>query len=162
MGTVIEQTTYETLEAGMYPVTVAAVEGVTGEYGPQVKVKFTLQDTEDDARFLLAWASAKLSGGKRPSKLYQWTQALLFGGKGIPEGFALDIDTLVGKAALAVVDVVERDGVERNKIAQLLPLRPAKAAVRPGPVKVNSQASEPATAPGWMNDAGDGVEESPF
>jgi hypothetical protein len=52
-----------------------------------------------------------LSGGKRPSKLYSWTSALLFGGKPLPEGYDLDTDELLDRGALAMIEVVEKDGV---------------------------------------------------
>jgi hypothetical protein len=70
-----------------------------------------------------------LSGGKRPSKLYSWTSALLFGGKPLPEGYDLDTDELLGREALALVEVVEKDGVSYNRIAQLLPVRAVKRSL---------------------------------
>jgi hypothetical protein len=70
-----------------------------------------------------AWAAAKLSGGRRPSKLYSWTSALLFAGKPLPDGYDLDTDALRNREALAVVEVIDRDGVLYNRIAQLFPLR---------------------------------------
>lgn len=131
-----------------------------GEYGKQVAVRFDLLEEGFEDRFLKAWASAKLSNGKRPSKLYQWTSALLFGGKPLPEGYDLDLDALLGKETLLVVEVVPKDGVERNRIAQLLPLRPAKAAGRPVPVNVPAvPVPVPDEVPGWI--AGDD-EEMPF
>lgn len=169
MGTVISQTKYEILEPGMYHVRVGAVAVEDGTYGQQAALRFDLLDEEVDGqsiagRCIKAWAKAKLSGGKRPSKLYAWTSALLFAGKPLPEGYDLDTDALLGREALAVVDVEEKDGASYNRIAQLLPLRPARgqgSGVRGQEAGVRRQgpgpAAEAAFAGGRMDD-----EDLPF
>ena len=141
MGTVIAQTTYETLEPGTYRARLGAAVIEDGDYGKQVAARFDLLDEGFEDRFVKAWASAKLSGGKRPSKLWGWTSALLFNGKPLPEGFDLDLDNLLDREALLVVEVVQKDGIDRNRVAQLLPLRPAKAAVRAAPAPTGDTLS---------------------
>jgi hypothetical protein len=154
MGTVIPQTKYEVLEPGMYRAKVGAVTVEDGPFGKQVVAWFDLLDEGVTDRSVKAFAKPKLSGGKRPSKLYAWTSALLFGGKPLPEAYDLDTDALLGREALAVVEVTEKDGMSFNRVAQLLPVRPAKK-----PPEVPAPAVEPAPAGaagaawpgGWVN-----------
>ena len=118
-----------------YRAKVGAVAVEDGTYGQQVALRFDLLDDGVDGpsisdRFIQAWAKAKLSGGKRPSKLYSWTSALLFAGKALPEEYDLDTDAVLGREALALVEVTEKDGMSYNRVVQLLPLR---AARKPGP-----------------------------
>ena len=96
-----------------------------GIYGPQVVMRFDVLDEEFAGRCVKAWAAAKLSGGRRPSKLYSWTSALLFAGKPLPDGYDLDTDALRGREATALVEVIDRDGVLYNRVAQLFPSRGA-------------------------------------
>ena len=188
MGATIPQTVYEVFEAGMYRGVLAAAALEDSEFGTQVAVRFDLTEPGFEGKSVRAWASAKLSGGKRPSKLYTWTSALLFSGRPLPEGFDLDIDHLVGRETLVVLDVVQKDGLDRNRVAQLLPLRPAKAAqpagatmpaaersiLRPrapltaaagipsGGVPVNALLPVPDEVPEWLNADGDGHAELAF
>jgi len=96
----------------------------------------------------------------------------LFGGRALPEGYDLETDALLDKEALLVVETVSKDGQERNRVAQLLPIRaaarpatvPAAPATRPGPVpaarqpvKVNVGAiPEPGDLPPWLAGEEDG------
>jgi hypothetical protein len=152
----------------MYRAKLAAAALEDSEYGTQVAVRFDLTEQGFEGKSIRAWASAKLSGGKRPSKLYTWTSALLFGGKPLPEGFDLDIDNLIGRETLLVLDVIQKDGIDRNRVAQLLPLRrngstpaPATAAddrsiLRPRPPLTAASAagipagSVPDDVPAWL------------
>jgi hypothetical protein len=118
MGATIKQTVYEVLEPGY----------------------------ED--RSIRAWAAAKLTGGKRPSKLYIWASVLLFSGRPLPEGFDLDIDHLVGRSVLLVLEVVQKDGVERNRVAQLIPIRRNGAAPAAETEGRTIPAARPAGKPG--------------
>ena len=159
MGTVIPQTRYEVLEPGAYRAKVGAVAVEDGTYGKQVALRFDLLDEGFTHRFIQAWAKAKLSGGKRPSKLYSWTSALLFGGKALPEEYDLDTDALLDREALALVEVTEKDGMSYNRIVQLLPLRAARRQPEPPAPEAAAPALEPAAAPeagaawpgGWVN-----------
>jgi hypothetical protein len=123
MGTLIPQTKYDVLPPGTYRVRLGAVTVEDGIYGKQVVMRFDALDEEFAGRCIKAWAAAKLSGGRRPSKLYSWTSALLFGGMPLPDGYDLDTDALYKREALAVVEIIDRDGVYYNRIVQLFPCR---------------------------------------
>ena len=128
MSTVIPRTEYTPLEPGLYPAMVEEIELAAGQYGQQVKVKFQLDDDEEQGmedRFLIGWASA-VFGPK--SKLWAWTRVLLFGGRDIPDEFGgLDIDALKGRRCLVSVTTKQgNDGSTYNKIADLLPVKPAR------------------------------------
>jgi hypothetical protein len=141
----IPQTKYEVFEPGTYRAKLGAVALEDGDFGTQAALRFDLVEPGFEGKSLRAWASAKLTGGKRPSKLYSWTSALLFNGRALPEGFDLDTDMLLDKEALLVVEVVEKDGLEKNRVAQLLPLR---AAARPAaPATRAAGSASPATRP---------------
>ena len=157
MGTVIPQTTVEVLAPGMYRAKVGAVAVEDGTYGQQVALRFDLLDEEGAGRSITgrcvkAWAKAKLSGGKRPSKLYSWTSALLFAGKALPEEYDLDTDALLGREALALVEVTEKDGMSTNRIVHLFPLRAVrKQPDRPKPEQPEPPAAGTAWPGGWVN-----------
>jgi hypothetical protein len=123
MGTLIPQTKYDVLAPGTYRVRLGAAAVEDGIYGAQVVMRLDVLDEGFAGRCIKAWAAAKLSGGRRPSKLYSWTSALLFAGKPLPDDYDLDTDALRGREAWAVVDVIDRDGVLYNRVAQLFPLR---------------------------------------
>jgi hypothetical protein len=153
MGTLIPQTKYDVLAPGTYRVKLGAVAVEDGIYGTQVVMRFDVLNDGFSGRSVKAWAAAKLSGGRRPSKRYCWTSALLFGGGplprrppfvfgsgfsgappggafqrgkrrgGLPEGYDLDTDALRNREAWALVEVIDRDGVLYNRIVQLFPLR---------------------------------------
>ena len=166
MGTTIKQSVYEVLEAGTYRAKLGACALEDGDFGPQVAVRFDLVEEGYEDKNIRAWASAKLSGGKRPSKLYGWTSALLFGGKPLPEGFDLDTDQLLDREALLIVEVVQKDGMERNRVAQLLPIRAAKRngtpvmATAPAPQVQVSSGADPNEPPDWMSDDGEAATPS--
>jgi hypothetical protein len=128
MGTLIPQTKADVLPPGTYRVRLGAGAVEDGIYGTQVVMRFDVLDEEYAGRCVpkglrKAWAAAKLSGGRRPSKLYSWTSALLFGGMPMPDDYDLDSHALRNREAWAVVDVIDRDGVLYNRIAQLFQLR---------------------------------------
>lgn len=148
--TIIPQTTYEALEPGTYRARVGAVAVEDGMYGKQVALRFDLLAEESAGRFVKAWAAAKLSGGKQPSKLYAWASTLLFGGKPLPEGYDLDTDSLLGREALAVIEVKDKDGLLFNRVAQLLPVRPARKPPETGDRR--QEAAAVASAGGWRSD----------
>ena len=61
MSTIIKRTEYTPLDPGIYPAQVQEVELADGQYGQQVKVKFQIDDDEEQGledRFLIGWASA--------------------------------------------------------------------------------------------------------
>jgi hypothetical protein len=172
MGTVIPQTKYDVLPPGTYRVRLGAVAVEDGIYGTQVVMRFDVLDDGFSGRSVKAWAAAKLSGGRRPSKLYSWTSALLFGGMPLPEGYDLDTDALRKREALAVVEIIDRDGVYYNRIAQLFPWRAARANPSPNPSRTQHGTpqipAEPGVAAppyeeGWVDDSDNGriLEEEP-
>jgi len=156
MVKVIAQTKYEALEPGTYRARLAAVSLEKSEYsdsGEQVAMRWDILEEGLEDRSIRAWANPKLTGGKKPSKLYQWCSALLFGGRPLPEGYALDLDDLLDRDALLVVEVKPDTGY--NKIASILPLRRAAPPTRNAPqaAPVTQPASEPTTqasaGPDW-------------
>jgi len=116
---IIEKTTYTVLDTGVYPATVDSIEEATGQYGPQLRVRFDL----GNGTYLSAWASQALSD---KSKLGKWTKAIL---GNIPS--ALDTSTLIGKPCRLSVAIKTRDdGSEYNRIDEVLA---PKAAAPKGP-----------------------------
>lgn len=166
---VLKVQTYETVDAGMYPARVAdVVWDENGQFGPQVKAIFELTEEEVAGKTLVGWASAKLSP---KSKLYGWVSALLFRGKGIPEGYpAVDTDALKGLECILVVGVEKKpDGAEFNRVKDVLPMKATRGAaprsVTPTPaptgnrIPVNGSGySDPNEAPAWMTEG----EDTPF
>ena len=144
MGRVIEQTSFEALEPGTYHARLGAVAVEDGDYGEQVVMRWDLLEDGLEDRSVKAWANPKLTGGKKPSKLYGWVAALMFGGRPLPDGFALDLDQLLDKEALLVVDVKPDSGF--NKITSILPLRRNGGKPTPAPVPAGRLA-DPATCP---------------
>src|SRR5450759_4676919 len=123
MGTKIAQTVFEALEPGTYRAKLGAVMMESSEYsetGEQVAMRFDITEPGFDGKSMRAWANPKLSGGKKPSKLYQWCFMLLFGGKPLPEGWELDLDDLLDLEFLLVVEVKPDTGY--NRVVQLLPM----------------------------------------
>jgi hypothetical protein len=172
MGTLIPQTKYDVLPPGTYRVRLGALAVEDGIYGKQVVMRFDVLDEEFAGRCIKAWAAAKLTGGRRPSKLYSWTSALLFGGMPLPDDYDLDTDALRKREALAMVEIVERDGVLYNRIAQLFPLRAARANPSPNPqtscrssngIPEESRVAAPPYEEGWVADSDNGriLEEEP-
>ena len=84
-----ESTAGLTVEAGLYPAVVTAIEPVTGEFGDQWKFTFTLDEYPDEQPW--AWATAKL-GTK--TKLFRWAGILL--GRPLALGEQLARSDLIG------------------------------------------------------------------
>lgn len=163
--TVIKQSHYEAIDPGTYRAQVGAVALEDGQFGPQLKVRFDLAAGEDvpEGKSIMAWCSAKLSP---KSKLYAWVSALLFGGRGVPADYDLDTDALLDKAVLLLVEIVEKDGGEFNRVKELLPVRRAPkagatngtptngtpAAATSSRAVVNNTAAGPAEMPDWIAD----------
>lgn len=148
MGTRIEQTKFESLEPGTYRARIGAVtleESEYGSSGQQVALRFDLLDEGLTDRSIRAWANPKLTGGKKPSKLYTWCSILLFGGKPLPEGWSLDLDELIDRETLLVVEVKPDTGY--NRITQLLPLRRSGPTRPAPPAQPTPNAQPPATQP---------------
>ena len=170
----IAMRTYEVIDPGMYPATIAEIKPETGKFGDQLKVKFLLED--QDATTLTAWTSTSFSP---KSRLFGLARAA-FGGNDFPPGFTLDTDKLIGRRLLLMVTVKPKgDGSgEFNKVEEFLPLKAPKAAFQPAPAPAAAPATNgsqrpavatedeppelwPDEAPGWLlSEAGD--ETVPF
>ena len=129
MGRVIEQTKYEALEPGTYRARLGSVTIEPSEYsdtGEQVAMRWDFTEPGFEGKSIRAWANPKLTGGKKPSKLYAWCSMILFGGRPLPEGWQLDLDGLLDREALLVVEIKPDTGY--NRVVQVLPIRQARAA----------------------------------
>ena len=130
MGITVARTVYEVLPQDIYMAEVLDIEECEGDYGDQLKFTFDLLDLDDRQQF--GWTSKKLSP---KSKLWAWTRALL-GSE--PEG-DLDCDRLINRKCRLSLSVETKDGVEYNRIKDILPLARATVKARPAPVAVQPQ-----------------------
>ena len=132
----IAMRTYEAIDPGMYPATIAEIKPETGKFGDQLKVKFLLED--QDATTLTAWTSTSFSP---KSRLFGLTRAA-FGGSDFPPGFVLNTDKLIGRRLMLMVTVKPKgDGSgDFNKVEEFLPLKPHRAAMA-------TPAAQPAARP---------------
>ena len=99
MSIKIQQSTYEAVEPGVYPGKITDILEEDGIYGPQLKVFFHLDPSEEyeDGKQLYAWCSRKFSP---KSKLYLWTQAIL--GRIAPD-YVFDSDDILNKGVMVVI-----------------------------------------------------------
>lgn len=99
MSIKIQQSTYEAVEPGVYPGRITDIVEEDGIYGPQLKVYFHLDPSEEyeDGKQLYAWCSRKFSP---KSKLYLWTQAIL--GRIAPD-YVFDSDDILNKGVMVVI-----------------------------------------------------------
>lgn len=142
MGIVIEQKQYTLLATGEYSAVISSLEETTGEYGPQLKIKFLLTDPAYAGNELTAWASATFTP---KSKLYGWTRAA-FGVDTVPKTYNFNSDDLVNRPVrLVVVRKTKEDGSEFNRVDGVLPAAPVTPAPAPVPaVQAAPAAWQPA------------------
>lgn len=152
MGVSIQQTRYETLEAGEYPATVQTLEAAEGQFGPQLKWTFDL----GDGHKLSAWTSQVFSP---KSKLYRWAMAC-FGGKQIPETYTLNTDHLIGRTVRVIVVVQEGKDGPYNRISEVL--APKRTTGGNGAGTQQVKAAPPPPPPDEEVDWLDAVEVVPF
>lgn len=127
MSVTVQQTEFVLLEAGEYSATIGTVEAEEGQFGPQLKFKFVL----DDGTTLLGWCSRTFNP---KTKLYAWSKAA-FGGGEIPRSYNLDTAHLENKRVRLFVTVeAGRDGTEYNKVNTVLPARRSTPPPVPAPV----------------------------
>ena len=107
-----------TIPAGTYPcvVTYVGVENIETREGPKDLVKWCVELTTDDGPEKLD-ALSSLNFGAR-AKARQWAMALG------ATADAVNADDLIGREGLAVVEIEIKDGVEYNKLANIV--APAK------------------------------------
>lgn len=116
---VITVQTNEPLPVGEYPVKLVELTTIDGKYGEQLRYKFEVVKGEYAGRTLIAFATPS---GNTSSKCIRWAQSLL--GRALQAGEQLDLQSLVGKYARAIVVVKSiGDGREVNTIQEILPAR---------------------------------------
>ena len=127
MSIKIQQSTYEALEPGVYPGKITDIQEEDGAYGPQLKVYFHLDPTEDyeEGKQIYAWCSRKFSP---KSKLYTWTQAIL--GRITPD-YVFDSDDILNKPILVVVG--NRENADGSQVFDYV------ESLKPLPKKRNSE-----------------------
>lgn len=113
----------EPLPTGEYRVKLVELTTVDGKYGEQLRWKLEVAQGEYAGRTLTAFCSPS---GNPASKCVRWVSALI--GRHLQAGEQVDLATLVGKEARAVVIVkATPEGREVNSVQELLPLRPRPA-----------------------------------
>jgi len=113
----------ELLEADVYPVRLDAVEPVQGNFGEQLRWRFTVTDGKHKGATLSAWSNLSAATN---SKTLRWASVLA--GEQFAAGDVVNFDQLVGRQARAVVDVrTGGDGRQYNRVTDLLPLRKQQA-----------------------------------
>lgn len=119
MGNIFEAPT--TISAGTYPcvVTHVGVELIETREGPKDLVRWEVELTTDDGPVTLDALSSMQFGAR--AKARQWATAL-----GVTKE-QVAAEDLVGREALAVVEIESRDGVDYNKLAQLVPAAKSKS-----------------------------------
>lgn len=149
MGIQVIRTKSEPLPAGAYTATIEAIEQAEGQYGPQLKARFLIEDDEFAGKTLTGWASLTFSP---KSKLFSWVKAAVFNGREVPDTYGtFDTDHLLGRRVILNVEQAKgSDGAIYNKIGALLPYRTAKAqpttAPRPAPAPAPAQEAQPPAA----------------
>ena len=113
MATTITVRCYEPLPTGEYRVELTAIELVDGKYGDALKWVFRVVD---DGRTLIGYTN---HSDNVLSKCMEWVRALVRYPISVYE--PIDLATLVGKTAIAVVKLKKRNGREYNRIDKLLP-----------------------------------------
>ena len=157
MGITVNRTETQPIPAGLYEASVESIEQAEGQFGPQIKTKFLIEEEGFEGKTLTGWASLTFSP---KSKLYGWVRAAVFGGKDIPTTYRVfDSDHLIGRRVfLSVTTEKGSDGEVYNKVKDVLPYRTraaqpapnaqpratqAPATVTPEPPPLNYDAIEP-------------------
>lgn len=143
MGITVQRTKSEPIPAGLYTATIEGVEQTEGQYGPQLKAKFVIEDEDFAGKALTGWASLTFSP---KSKLFGWVKAAVFGGRDVPDSYGVfDADHLIGRRVFLNIEVAKgKDGETYNKIKDLLPYRAAKPAPSAQPPATQPRAASAA------------------
>jgi hypothetical protein len=104
---------YEPLPTGEYRVQLTAIELVDTCFGDRLKWTFRVVD---DGRTIVDYSTISDTPA---SKCVEWASALL--NRTLSPDEPLDLETLVGRTAIAVVKLKKRNGREYNRIDELLP-----------------------------------------
>lgn len=151
------ESTFETLPANKYLLQITDLEESEGMYGPQFRVKLEVVEPKKYAgKWVSYWASKKLtSGGKQNSKLWDLTEAAF--NRPLGKGEQLDTDDLIGRQVVGMIDVVNKDGQEFNKVLSLKPYPkqeafPAAGAPKPKKDETEFMAGEPEASGDFSDD----------
>jgi len=118
-------TRHNLLESGSYRVKVGEWTIMESIFGRHVVIRFDVLEKGLAHRCVTMCADAELTGGERPSQLYSWISALVFGGEALPEGYSLKTVSLLLREALAQIERIDDGGLSYNRIVQLSPLHGA-------------------------------------
>ena len=122
MGIKIKQELKELIPEGKYVAEVLDIVDDRGDYGPQLRFTFSIDDGEYSGHTISGWASKKFT---LRSKLYGWVQSAF--NAHIPQEYDLDTDDLLGrKVNLRLVITKNKEGVEVNKIEEIDPYESKK------------------------------------
>lgn len=89
---------FETVEPGAYEAIVQAIEEVEGQYGPQFKWYFEVEDLERPISVFSSTIFSLPKGKSEGSKLYRWACAIL--GREIKEGETIDTADLLRRSCI--------------------------------------------------------------
>jgi len=132
----IQLSDYKPIPAGVYQAVVDGITTETGQFGEQLKFNFALVGQDSS---LFGWANPVLNP---KSKLYQWVSALENRPEGLPKGYELETQDLIGlPCTLVVVPYTAADGSQKTKLGNLLPATNIGAQqVLPSQAKLNRNA----------------------
>lgn len=123
MGITITQTAGTVIPTGEYPAKIVSIEETTGQFGPQLKVKFMLSGAPDiDGTTTSAWYGQTFSP---KSKLFALAVAA-FGGRAIPATYNFNSDDLLNRSVRVVV--VEKQKPDGSTFSKVDSVKPAKSA----------------------------------
>lgn len=109
---------------GLYLAKFTGLDGGEGLYGPWVKLEFEIVEGKHAGTKRSVVASAKLTGGKKPSKLYTLTKSML--GKE-PEG-TVDYEQLIGNTYNVLVETDQKSDGEWQNVTKIMKTQTQKAA----------------------------------
>jgi hypothetical protein len=115
MGIIIRTHGNQPLPTGVYRVKLIAVELADTYCGDRLKWVFSVVD---DERTIVDYTTLSVSNAP-VSKCVEWCNALL--NRELQPDEELDLETLVGRTAIAYVRLKKRNGREYNRIEKLLP-----------------------------------------
>lgn len=123
MGLTFQVTSYEVIPANVYNATLTGIEQRTNENstfesGNDSYLQWTFEVKGKNKTVELR-ANSSLSFGTK-SKAFGWACALL--GRQLQAKEMVDTDDLIGKQCKITVQLENKDGMERNRITDLLPI----------------------------------------
>ena len=116
-------TRHNLLESGSYRVKVGEWYTMDSIFGRHVVIRFDVLEKGPAHRCATLCVDAELTGGERPSQLYSYVSALVFGGEALPQGYSLKTVGLLLREALAQIERIDDGGLSYNRIARLSPFK---------------------------------------